>query len=175
MPLEEQDREIVEAFRCYIEDLVLIDDRYGEAERHDRDDESTLATRFSAGLSCWFEVAVRPMIPQVRVAFLTDDRWKSEEVEQAIQDSGDTMEEFVEVGFAEAGLDWKEPPVEHYRDGGTHFYFATPLEVEDLVDLDREETRNKTLHMLDGYLISFGPSVLLDEDEEDRKEDGEAG
>ncbi len=166
MALDENGRAWVEAFRRYIEDSVANDERYGEPARHDREDGSTLAVRFNAGKSCWFEVALRPLIPQVRVGFLTDDRWKSEEIEQAIQDSGDTMPEFVGLGFADAGLDWEEPPVEHYRESGEYYYFATPLEVEDLVDLDRDELRNKVLRMLDGYLLAFGPAIDVgDEDE----------
>ena len=164
MPLTDLDREIVEAFRRYVEDSVVSDDRYGPAQRHDRDDESTLATHFEAGPGCWFEIAVRPMIPQIRVGFLTNDRETSEEVEQAIQDSGDSMEKFLEPGFADAGLDWKQPPVEHYHDEGANFYFATPLEVEDVVDLDTEELRNKVLRMLEGYMIAFGPAIESDED-----------
>ncbi len=173
MALDEESRATIEAFRAYIEDAVAGDERYGQAERLDRDDESTLATRFQAGDSCWLEVAVRPLIPQVRVGLLTDDRWKSEEIEQGIQDSGDTMEAFVGLGFAEAGLDWSLPPVEHYREGEQCFYFATPLEIEELPDLDWEEPRNKVIRMLEGYLIAFGPFVVIDEEDAEEDEDEE--
>ena len=165
MPLSEQDRDRIEAFRTFIADSVATDDRYGPAARHDREDGSTLATRWHAGPSCWFEIAVRPLIPQVRVGFLTEDRWKSEELEQAIQDSGDTMSEFVGVAMEDAGLDWPEPPVEHYREGGQYFYFATPLTIEELRDLDSDEVRDKTLRMLEGYLIAFGPAIAIEGDE----------
>jgi hypothetical protein len=165
MPLDDKDQNSVDAFRTYIEDSVASDDRYGPAQRHDRKDGSTLATRFEVGSSCWLEVALRPLIPQIRVGFVTNDRVKIEEVEQAIQESGDTMEKFVGLGFAEAGLDWKEPPVEHYSEDGEHFYFATPLEVDELVDLDLDEARNKTLRMLEGYLIALGPAMFVGEEE----------
>ena len=165
MPLDELSRDKIEAFRNYIEDSVSNDDRYGPAERHDRDDSSTLATRFGVGPSCWLEVAVRPMIPQIRVGFLTDDRWKSEEVEQAVQDSGDTIQKFVEAGFQEAGLDWKSPVVEHCREGEEYFYFATALDVDELADLDLQEVRDKTLRMLEGYLIAFGPAIAVEEED----------
>jgi len=166
MTLSNADLDRIEAFRTFIEDSVSADERYGAAARHDREDGSTVATRFSAGPTCWFEVAVRPLIPQVRVGFLTDDRWKSEETEQAIQDSGDNMHEFVEIGFEEAGLEWPNPPVERYREGGKYFYFATPLTIDDLTDLDQETVRNKTLRMLEGYLIAFGPMISVGEDED---------
>ena len=165
MPLTEDDRETIEAFRTFVEDFLTTDDRYGPAERHDHDDESTLATRFEVAPACWFEVAIRPMIPQIRVGFLTDDRWKSEGMEQAIQDSGDSMGEFVGAGLAEAGLDWNEPPVEHYREGERFFYFATPLAIDELCDLDLTEPRNKTLRILEGYLIAFGPALSFDDED----------
>ena len=165
MSLTETDRETIEAFRTYIEDSVAPDDRYGPAERHDRDDESTLATRFEVAPACWLEIAIRPLIPQIRVGFLTDDRWKSEGMEQAIQDSGDSIEEFVGAGMTEAGLDCDEPPVVHYRDGERFFYFATPLAIEELYDLDLSEPRNKTLRMLEGYVIAFGPALEFDEED----------
>ncbi|MGB2984608.1 MAG: hypothetical protein WBE26_01885 [Phycisphaerae bacterium] len=170
MPLDEQSRETVEAFREYVEDAVAIDDRYGPVQRDDWEDESTLATWFEAGPSCWFQIVVHPMIPQIRVGFLTDDPSISEELEQAIQESGDTLEAFVELGFREAGLDWKEPPVERYREGDEHICFATPLELDELADLDLDEIRNKTLRMLEGYLIAFGPAIIEGEEEGDKDE-----
>ncbi len=174
MPLDDTSREKIEAFRDYIEDSVANDDRYGVAKRRDLEDESALVTRFEAGPSCWFEVVVRPLVPQVRVGFVTDDRLKSEEVEQAIQDSGDSMAEFVGIGLAEAGLNWDQPPVEHFREGGEYYCFATPLDLDELADLDLDEIRNKTLRMLDGYLIAFGPGIMVpDEDSDDDLEEDE--
>ena len=171
MALDEESRETIEVFREYIEGAVAGDERYGQAERYDRDDDSTLATRFPAGDSCWLEIAIRPLIPQVRVGLLTDDRWKNEEIEQGIQDSGETMEEFVGLGFSEAGLDWPQPPVEHYREGGEFFYFATPLEIDELPDLHWDEPRNKALRMLEGYLIAFGSFIVIDEEDAEEDED----
>ena len=166
MPLTQQQQEIVESFRSFIEESVAIDDRYGPASRHDRDDGSTLATRFSAAPACWFEIAVRPLIPQVRVGFVTTDRWKSEEIEQAIEDSGDTMQEFVEIALEEAGVPGPYQPVEHYREAGEYFYFATPLPLDELTDLERDEVRDRTLCMLEGYLLAFGPAIVVEEESE---------
>lgn len=169
MTLNQDDRELVEACRRYLEDSISHDERYGQAERNDREDGSTLATRFVMGPSCWFEIAFRPLVPQVRVGFLTDDPCKSEECEQAIQDSGETMSQFVGLAFGDAGLDWQEPPVEQYHEEGKYFYFATPLEVEDLVDLENGEVRNKVLRMLDGYLLAFGPAIAVEESVEEEE------
>lgn len=164
MALTEDQRARVDSFRTFVEESCVTDERYGEVSRLDREDESLLACRFAAAPHCWLEVALRPMIPQVRVGFVTDDRWKSEEAEDLIESSGDSMNEFVEMGFSEAGLDWNEPPVEHFREAGQFFYFATPLEIESLDELERDEIRSKTLRMLEGYLIAFGGILSVPEE-----------
>lgn len=165
MPLTETQLETVAAFRAHIESVVKSDERYGHLTRHDRDDGSLLASRFEMAPKCWLEVAVRPLIPQVRIGFVTTDRWKSEDAEGMIEDSGDSMPEFVGVGFNDAGLDWDEPPVEHFREAGEYFYFATPFDLDDVLDLNSDATRDKTVRMLEGYLIAFGPSLEMEEEE----------
>lgn len=164
MPLNEDQSRWCKDFRDYIEDSAATDERYGPIQRQDRDDQSLFASRFEMAPKCWLEVALRPFIPQVRIGFLTTDRWKSEDAESMIEDSGDSMSEFVGVGFNDAGLDWDEPPVEHFREAGQFFYFATPLEIEDLRELESDEIRNKTLRMLEGYLIAFGPTMVVEEE-----------
>ncbi len=165
MPLDESSRESIEAFHKYVQDSVASDDRYGPARPYDGEDESAFTTLFEAGPSCWFEVAVHPLVPQIRVGFLTSDAEMNAEIEQAIGDSGNTMEAFVGVGFAEAGLDWSEPTVEHYHEGDEYYSFATPLAIDEPADLDMPEILNKTLRMLEGYLIAFGPAVIIEEEE----------
>ena len=113
MPLSEDDRERVEAFLTYVEDFNAPDERYGQPHRHEWEDGLTVLTRFEAGPSCWLEVAVHPLIPQIRVAFVTEDRAKNEEVELAIEESEETVEELLQLGLEEAGLRWSDPPVEH--------------------------------------------------------------
>ena len=167
MALSERDREGIEEFLNYMEGIMAGDDRYGSPARRDCDDESTLAVRFDAGGSCWFELAVRPFVPQVRVAFLTGDRRIAEEIDLVIQESGDSVEEFVGPAFADAGLDWSKPPVERYDEAGELFYFATPLKVEDLVDLDLSHIRGQVIRMLEGYLIAFGPAIEVEDEVEE--------
>lgn len=155
MAITEQQQSLVEDFRSWIESKVQADENFGDGERVDREDGSTLATRFKDDDHVWYEVAVRPLLPQVRVGILTDDRWRSEDFEQMIEDSGDTMQEFVELGFETADLEWVEPPVEHYREHGQYFYFATPLDLESLDQIEAEPIREKILKMLEGYRLAF--------------------
>lgn len=175
MPLDQLDREIIDAFRTYIEDSLTSDDRYGPPHRPDGDDGSTLATRFQAGPSCWLTVTVCPKTPQVQVGFLAEDEQTRDVIEETIQEAGVAIEDFVGHGFAEAGLDWNQPPVQHSRgaDGGQcqpYCCFATPLEFDELADLDSSEIRDKTMRMLEGYLIAFGPAIFIDEGEEEEAE-----
>lgn len=151
-------REQVESFRAAVEEMLRGDPRFSGAHRHDRPDGSTLATRWQSAENphVWFEIAVRPMIPQVRVGILTDDRWKSEDFEEKIEESGDTMSEFVEMGFDEAGLNWPDPIIEHYREDTRYFYFATAFEPASLDELSSEDIRAKALKMLNGYHHAFG-------------------
>jgi hypothetical protein len=104
----------------------------------------------------YVQVSLRPLIPQIRIGVVTDDRWKSEEIEQAVQDSGDTMDEFLELGLSDAGLDWEAPPVEHYRDQGKWFSFITPLEIDTIEKLADDAVREKVIQVIKGYSLSYG-------------------
>lgn len=147
--------EFIEAFRTFMEQTIERDARFGRAVRDDRPDGSVLASRFEILPRLWLELVLRPAIPQLRAGLVTDDRWLNEELEEAIEETGDSMAEFVELGFDEAGLDWPEPVVEHYRDQGKYFCFASALELESLGHLDRQEIRDKVRRMLLGYFAAF--------------------
>jgi hypothetical protein len=159
MPLSPQDRQLVNRFREGVESSLAGDPRFTSVSRDDREDESTLASRFAVAPSLWVEVVVRPFIPQVRAGIVTDDRWKNEDLEDKIEESGDTMSEFVELGFDEAGLEWPEPPVEHYRDQGRYFCFSTGLELERLAELADPAVLDKVRRMLEGYYTAFKPAI----------------
>lgn len=159
MPLTLGDRELIEKFRRELEQRLTADPRFRSASREDRDDGSYLASRFAVGERLWIELAVRPLIPQVRAGIVSDDRWVSEDLEQVIEDSGDEMDEFVEMGFEEAGLSWPAPTVEHYRDQGKYYYFATALPLTRLSELGESATIDKVQRMLHGYYLAFRPAI----------------
>lgn len=159
MPLTAAQTEQIADFRAAVEARLADDARLGPPERVDRADGSTLATRCAVAANLWIEVALRPSIPQMRAGIVTDDRWLSEDLEQAIEDSGDTMAEFVELGFDEVDLHWPQPPVEHYRDQGTHFYFATAVDLPDLDGLADAATVDKLVRMALGYCEAFRASI----------------
>jgi hypothetical protein len=160
MQLTPEQNTAIEDFRTWIEKAVGELAMLGEFDRQDRDDRSTLATRWAWERDIWFEVALRPFLPQIRVGLLTTDRWKSEDFEQMIEDSGDTMQEFVELGFDTVGLDWRDPPVEHYRHEARYYYFATPLDLQSLDQLARDDIRAKVCKMVQGYHCAFSGTVM---------------
>jgi len=157
MPLDEQTRQIIRAFRAWIESAV--NDGLRSVEHHDREDESLLATRWKVNNHLWYEMTVRPFLPQVRVGVMTDDPWRSGDFERMIADAGFTIQEFVALGFEAAGLDWPDPPVEHYRERGEEwgecFYFVTPLDLSSIEQLADEAFREKASRILAGYRHAF--------------------
>lgn len=159
MAVDEPARSKIESFRRRFREKYARDARFLAIEDADREDGSSLATRFKVADHLWLEMCLRPHIPQLRAGIVTDDRWISEDLEQVIEDSGDTMSEFVELGFEEAGLSWPEPPVEHYRERGTDFYFSTGFELESLDALDDPQVFEKICQMFEGYYEAFKPAI----------------
>jgi hypothetical protein len=159
--------ELIQSFRQQVNLQIQSDTDWGAAETNDRPDGSTLATRFRVAEKLWIECALRPNIPQIRAGIVTTDRWLSEELEETIEGSGDSMSEFIELGFDEAGLDWEEPIVEHYREHGTDFYFATSFDLADITELGQAEVVDKTVRMLRGYFEAFKPAIEATNAEQD--------
>lgn len=159
MPLSDSDRKLVGEFRSAIERSFAGDPRFSDVVRDDRPDESVLATRFAVLESVWMELTVRPFVPQLRAGIVTDDRWKNEELEERIEETGDTMAEFVELGFDDAGLEWRAPQVEHYRDQGKYFCFATSVELPSLAALREPQTADKARRMMEGYYHAFRAAI----------------
>lgn len=159
MALTAQDSKIVADFRAALDRKLAGDPRFGTPQREDRVDGSHLVSRYSVGEKLWLEVIARPAIPQLKIGIMTDDRWTNEELEEAIEETGDTMEEFIESGFDEAGLDWPEPVVEHYRDQGKYFCFHTALDLKSLTELGAEATMMRVMQMLNGYAIAFAKPI----------------
>lgn len=156
MDFSVEDTNRIESFRQYIEDTVSTDDRYGSPVRNDSD--SVLATRFYEGPSCWFEVALLPLVKQIRVGFFTTDPEISTDCEQVITESGETTVRFVGQAFEDAGLEWSSPSVEHGKEAAASYY-ATSLSFDDMIDLDSDDLRDKVIRMLEGYLLAFGPAL----------------
>ncbi|MFN0138326.1 MAG: hypothetical protein ACKVS9_19660 [Phycisphaerae bacterium] len=160
MPLSDSDRQTIAAFRQPFTAKYAGDARFQGVHTDDRSDDALLASRFQVAEHLWLELAVRPFIPQVRVGIVTDDRWKNEDLEDKIEESGDSMSEFIEMGFEEAGLEWIDPPVEHFREQGKFFCFTTAVELDKLSRLSEPATQRKLEQMFDGYYEAFKHAIL---------------
>ncbi len=152
--------DLIESFRSGVETLAGTRLGLARLERHDRPDCWVMASRWPIDRRWWLELAVRPTVPQVRVAAVTDDLMRSRDAEIMISESSLTTREFVGLAFAEAGLAWPEPPVEHYREGADRFCFATPLDLASLDELAGEAVQSKVLAMLDGYHRCFAGRIV---------------
>lgn len=159
MMMSEADQKRIDEFRDAFERKFASDSRFGPVWREDRPDGAALASRFPVADRMWLELTIRPFVPQLRAGIVTDDRWKNEELEEKIEESGDTMPEFIEMGFEEAGLDWREPPVEHYRDQGKYFCFSTGIEPGSLSELASPAIVDKITRMFEGYWHAFRPAI----------------
>ncbi|TWT42064.1 hypothetical protein RAS1_31920 [Phycisphaerae bacterium RAS1] len=170
MPLSTLDRQLIARFRDKLKARYAGDARFSSVSVDDRRDESSFATRFAAAPHVWVDVVLRPHIPQLRAGIVSDDRWLNADFEDAIEASGDTMGEFVELGFEEAGLTWRSPIVEHYREisedsasgsgqPATFFYFATAFELANLNALSDAAVFDKVCRMLEGYYEAFRPTI----------------
>lgn len=158
MALTDGDRKLIAAFRDAFERKYAADPRFSGVVREDRPDETYLTSRFAVADRVWLEMTIRPLIPQVRAGVVTDDRWRNEDLEERIEETGDTMSEFVELGFDEAGLEWPDPPVEHFREAGKYFCFLTPFEIDSLAELNGAAGERLT-RVFEGYYEAFRGAI----------------
>ncbi len=95
---------------------------------------------------CWFEIAKNEDDGKLRISFVTADRYMNEDIELAILDSKDPIDDFVYDGMEEAGEE-EEHKVEHYHDGVFRYAIDLPLEKPGL---DEQAAR-----VLDGLFYTF--------------------
>ncbi|MCP4246439.1 MAG: hypothetical protein GY778_05260, partial [bacterium] len=79
--------------------------------------------------------------------------------EQMIAAADFTLQEFVAHGLEAAGLEWPDPPVEHYCERGRDFYFATPLDLKSIDVLADHLFREQAVRILRGYYVAFSGSA----------------
>lgn len=149
----------VESFRKGIEQAAGMIPGFGDLWREDRPDGAALASRFAVAPRVWIELVIRPQVPQVRAGIMTDDRWRNEELEEAIEETGDSMGEFVELGFDEVGLEWRNPIVEHYRDQGKYFCFSTAVDLQDPAEFSDSSLNRRVTLLLRGYFEAFRTAI----------------
>ncbi|MBI2192751.1 MAG: hypothetical protein HYU36_12280 [Planctomycetes bacterium] len=106
----------------------------------------------------WLEVSVFPSRNQVRLGLAMESRARNEQAEQLIEDSRETLDEFLELGLADAGHEDDVYRMEHFHEAGI-FYFATHLALSGIEDLKGPEIRERVTHLLEGYAMAFGDII----------------
>ena len=117
------------------------DDRFTPAP-----DPSGRSIRLNVNDVCWFEFEKNEADGKLRVSFATLDRYMNEDIEHAILDSKDPIDDFVYDGMEEAGEE-EEHKVEHYHDGAFRYAIDLPLDGPGL-----EEQAGR---VLDGLFHTF--------------------
>jgi hypothetical protein len=94
----------------------------------------------------WFELEKNEDENKIRISFATSNRTVNEDIEHAILDSKDPIDDFVYDGMEEAGEEG-EHKVEHYHDGVFRYAIDLPL--------DKEGVDEQAARVLDGLFNTF--------------------
>ncbi len=94
----------------------------------------------------WFEMAKMEAENKIRISYATTNRSVNEDIEHAILDSKDPIDDFVYDGMEEAEEE-EEHKVEHYHDGA--FRYAIDLA------LDKPGVDEQAARVLDGLFYTF--------------------
>ena len=109
-------------------------------------DPSGRALRLRLNENTWFEFEKLDDDGKIRISFATADRYMNENIEHAILDSKDPIDDFVYDGMEEAGEE-EEHQVQHYHDGVFRYAIDLPL---DKPGVDEQAAR-----VLDGLFYTF--------------------
>ncbi|MDA1001435.1 MAG: hypothetical protein O2807_13090 [bacterium] len=96
--------------------------------------------------NCWMELEKLDDAGKLRISFATIDRYMNEDIEHAILDSKDPIDDFVYDGMEESGEE-EEHEVKHYHDDA--FRYAIEL------DLDKAGLDAQAARVLDGLFLTF--------------------
>jgi hypothetical protein len=138
-------------FQRWLEETYAGDERFAGIHRAGGPGVDA-GVRLEAGEGSHYEILVRPGREEVRVGFLTTDRALNETIEQGILDSGDSLDELMEVELDDLG----EAPVtmEHFFERPA-FCYVTSLPQPGPEALDSPELRRRIEHLIDACCALF--------------------
>jgi hypothetical protein len=143
----------VEQFQRWLEEKYAGDERFSGTHGVPG---AAAGVRMEAGENSYYEIAALPDQRELRVGFMTSDRSLNETIEQAILDSGDTLEELMEVELDDLG---EEPaPMIHYFERPA-FCYSARLSLEDPSQLGSTDVRRRVGHVLDACYTLFQEHV----------------
>ena len=103
-----------------------------------------------------YEVRVLVEANEIQAGFATEDRNVNEEIEQAILDSGDSLDELIGDELDELG---EEPVSTRHVFERPRFRYCATLPLPDLAALEDETTRRRVRHTLKAFRILCQPYV----------------
>lgn len=137
----------------WLEEQYLGDERFESIELLEPGqlEGEAIRVKFNCNATSHFFVAVLEDEGMVRVGLATADREVSESIEEAANDTGDSLTEFLEdLMDAEAEL---ENEVQHFQDDA--YYFCSDLPFQRDQDLAADHFRDEVIYYLDGYLTAL--------------------
>lgn len=138
-----------EQFQQWLEETYAGDERFAGVHRVTGADAGV---RLEAGAGSHYEVAVRLAERAVRVGFLTTDRVVNESIEQGILDSGDSLDDLMEVELDDLG---EEPAaMEHFFERPA-FCYSTAVPLATPEELASPDLRRRIGHVIDACYTLF--------------------
>jgi hypothetical protein len=139
----------LQQFQQWLEETYNGDERFAGIHRATGADAGA---RLEAGENSYYEVAVQLATRDIRVGFLTADRALNEAIEQGILDSGDSLDELIEVELDDLG---EEPvPMQHFFERPA-FCYTTSLLLSGPEPLASPELRRQLGHIIDACYAVF--------------------
>jgi hypothetical protein len=139
----------VEQFQQWLDETYGGDERF--AGRH-RVTGADAGLRLEAGENSYYEIGVWSGKKIVRVGFLTADRALNEAIEQGILDSGDSLDELMEVELDDLGEE--AVTMEHYFERPAFCYTST-IPLPDTQALSSADLRRRIGHLVDACAALF--------------------
>lgn len=144
-----------EQFQKWLEATYSRDERFS-AVHSTAGTVGDAGVRLEASEGSHYEILVRPARQEVRVGFLTTDRALNEAIEQSILDSGDSLDEQMEVELDE--LEEAPVPMAHFFERPAFCYVSSlPLPQPDA--LATPELRRRVAHLIDACHALFQPHL----------------
>ena len=138
-----------EQFQRWLEETYGGDERFGGVHRAT---EADAGVRLEAGTGSYYEVSARLSERVVRVGFLTTDRAVNEAIEQGILDSGDELDDLMEVELDDLG---EEPArMVHFFERPA-FCYTTSLQIAGLAALSDPGVHRRIGHLIDACHTLF--------------------
>jgi hypothetical protein len=151
MAISRHNFEIIESFRQWLAEEVARAFELGAEQRLDRADSWRLCSQWQAEKHLWLAVLIHPTFPQVKIGLMTDDSCHDRDLADMVEASGMTLQELVVANLKRANIDWSDPPVEHYCEKRSWYFWTTPIELTTIEQLEDSAIRERVFSLAKAY------------------------